>query len=105
MPQRRVTGQFSSVSLARAVSTPLVLAAGARTALAIDRLDELCMAVDLVLAGSSAPVTVAVTAGADWLGVVVDPADADWLARNGSLLGSLAQVVRPDGSGVELRAG
>jgi hypothetical protein len=100
-----VTGRFSSGDLARAVSGRLVLAAGARSAIAIDRLDELCMAVDLVLARSSAPVTVAVTAGPDWLSVAVDPADADWLQTNGGLLGSMVQELRTHGSGVELRAG
>ncbi len=104
-PGQTFTGRFTSGRLARAVSAHLVLAAGARSALAIDRLDELCMAVDLVLARSPAPVTVAVTAGSDWLSVAVDPADADWIERNASLLASMVAGVRMHGAGVELRAG
>jgi hypothetical protein len=103
--ERTVTGQFTSGRLARAVCGHLVLATGARSAIAIDRLDELCMAVDLVLARSVPPVTVAVTAGPDWLSVAVDPADAGWLDQNGSLLGSMVEDVQMHGTGVKLRAG
>jgi hypothetical protein len=105
VPERMVTGRFSNGRLARSVSAHLVLAAGARSAVTIDRLDELCMAVDLVLSRSPGPVTVRVTVGPDWLSVGVDPADDDWLARNEGLLGPMVVVTPADGSGVELRAG
>ncbi len=98
-----VTARFETAEVARAVTGNLVLAVGARTGLGVDRLDELAMAADLVLARASR-VTVALTAGDAWLEVMVRPADARWVGENRGLLESLVAEVREADDAVVLRA-
>jgi hypothetical protein len=100
-----VTARFETADVARAVTGNLVLAVGARTGLGVDRLDELAMAADLVLARASR-VTVGLTAGDAWLEVVVQPADARWVGENRGLLESLVgEIAETEDGGVVLRAG
>jgi hypothetical protein len=98
-----VTARFATADVARAVTGNLVLAVGARTAITVDRLDELAMAADLVLARSGR-VTVALTAGDGWLDVALAPVDAGWVGENRGLLESLVAEVAEADAGVRLRA-
>jgi hypothetical protein len=99
-----VTARFETAEVARAVTGNLVLAVGARTGLGVDRLDELAMAADLVLARARR-VTVELTAGEAWLEVTLQPADAGWVGENRAFLESLvADVVDGEDGGVLLRA-
>ncbi|MGN6379401.1 MAG: hypothetical protein ACTHNU_10660 [Gaiellales bacterium] len=105
MPSETVTGRFSTGRLARAVSPRLVLAVGARTELSIDRLDELGMAVDMVLAQASGQSVVVLTPEPQHLTVAVQPAADSWVERHRQLLASLVDRVEIVPGGVELRAG
>jgi len=105
VPGNTVTGRFSSGRLARAVGSELVLAVGAGTGLAIDRLEELGIALDMVLAPADGEAVVSLTPAAGGLTVAAEPVAAGWVERNRQLLCSLVDGVEITTRGVELRAG
>ena len=105
VPSETVTGRFSSGRLARAVGSELVLAVGATTALSIDRLEELGIALDMVLARADGAAVVSLTRSDGGLTVAAEPVAEGWVERNRQLLGSLVDGVEITTRGVELRAG
>ena len=105
MPSTTVTGRFSSGRLARAVGSHLVLAVGANTGLAIDRLEELGIALDMVLAPADGRVALSLTPAEGGLRVAIEPVAEGWVERNRQLLCPLVDGVEIRTGGVELRAG
>jgi hypothetical protein len=82
-----------------------VLAVGAGTGLAIDRLEELGIALDMVLAPADGAAVLSLTPAEGGLTVAAEPVEANWVERNRQLLCSLVDGVEITTGGVELRAG
>jgi hypothetical protein len=105
VPSETVTGRFSSGRLARAVGSQLVLAVGANTGLSIDRLEELGIALDMVLTPADGGAVISLTPAEGGLTISVEPVAAAWVERNRQLLCSLVDGLEITTGGVELRAG
>jgi hypothetical protein len=99
-----VVARFSGTDAARAVATNLVLAIGARTLLTVEQLDELAMAVDVVLLHSEQP-TVTIDPTATGLRIRVGPVDTTWIEQNRQLLEPLVTGLDLDGEDVALAVG
>ena len=78
---------------ARAVTAALAYAVGARAELGVDRLDELLIAIDLLVASADPPVQVCFDATAAGLDVTVEPVPASRLDGLRATLGGLADRV------------
>jgi hypothetical protein len=89
-----------------AVAGPLVLALGSRAGLTVQELDEVELALELLLRGrcdGPATVTIAVDDGS--LVVTIAPVAEEFTRRRAALLTQLAGRLSVDGDRVELRAG
>lgn len=84
----------------RAVTAALVYATGARAQLGVDRLDELLIAIDLLVAISDPPVAVSFDATPAGLDVTVEPVAKPRLRRLRATLAGLADRVSEDGAAV-----
>ena len=89
-----------------AVAGPLVLALGSRAGLTVQQLDELELAVDMLLRGRGegvATITMMLEGGS--LVVLLQPIAEEFTRRRTSILEQLAGRLRVEGERVELRAG
>jgi hypothetical protein len=100
-----IRGRFGPRAPVRQIVAGLLLALGARTDLPIEQLDELALAVDLVLGGRVAgEVDVELWVGDDELAVSISPVGAGWPDRHRLLLESLVSELGTSGDEVLLRA-
>ncbi|MGZ4431701.1 MAG: hypothetical protein ACXVYV_08660 [Gaiellales bacterium] len=100
-----IRGRFGPQAPVRPIVANLLLALGARTDLPIEQLDELGLAVDLVLAGRAAgEVAVELWARDDELAVSISPVTHEWPVRHRLVLESLVSEIEAAGDEVLLRA-
>jgi hypothetical protein len=89
-----------------AIAGPLVAAVAARAGLTVQELDELQMAVEMVMRGrGETETTMRIHVESGRLTIEVAPVPAGWAARRRTLLETLAGRMSLDGDRVELRAG
>jgi hypothetical protein len=100
-----IKGRFGPKAQARPIVANLLLGLAARTDLPIEQLDELALAVDLVLSGCTAgEVCVELWAGDDELAVSISPVPPRWPTRHRLVLESLVSGLDATGDEVLLRA-
>jgi hypothetical protein len=89
-----------------AVAGPLVLALGSRAGLTVQQLDELELAVEMLLRHrGDAPATVTIAVEGDALVLAVSPVPEEVARRRSAILEQLAGRIELSGERVELRAG
>ena len=93
----------SDGAASRAVTAALAYSVGARSNLRVDRLDELLIAVDLLVMVADAPVDVWFDAAPDGLEVTVGPVPDVRARELRATLGRLADRVCVDASTITLR--
>lgn len=90
---------------ARAVVAELILALGVRITIPVDRLDELSIAVDVLLRAGTGPLTVQLRPLDGGLEVEVEPVDGARLRRDAATVRGLADRFSSDGDAVTVAAG
>jgi hypothetical protein len=88
-----------------AIVARLVLAMGVRLAVPVDRLDELSIAVDVLLDAAEPPATVRLRPLPGGLEVVVDPVNGDRLSRDVGTVRGLADRFSSDERAVTVAIG
>jgi len=88
------------------VAGPLVLALGSRAGLTVQELDEVELALDMLLRGrGDAPATITIAVEGEALVLAVSPVPEDVARRRTGILEQLAGRIELSGERVELRAG
>lgn len=90
---------------ARLVVAELILAIGARIAIPVDRLDELSIAVDVLLRAGAPPLTVQLRPLEGGLEVEVEPVDGTRLGHDAATVRGLTDRFSMDGDAVTVAAG
>jgi hypothetical protein len=89
-----------------AVAGPLVLALGSRAGLTVQQLDEVELAVEMLLRGrGERPATITISVDGSALVLAISPVPEDFARRRAGILEQLAGRLRVEGERVELRAG
>ena len=87
------------------VLTPLVLVMGSRAGLSIEQIDDLTMAMEVVLRGGARDRTAGLRAEPGWLEISIGNVDGDWIEQHRAMLSVLVAGLESDAEGVILRAG
>lgn len=90
---------------ARAVVAELVLALGSKATIPVDRLDELSLAVDVLLRSGEAPLTVRMRPLPGGMEIAVEPVDGARLQPDEATIRGLTDRYSCDGGAVTIAAG
>jgi len=103
-PTVTISARLSAAAPQVEVLTPLALVLGARVGLSIERIDDLAMAIELLVRHQPATARDArFSISEGWLEVSLSGIDQEWLERRTPMLQVLVSQVIGDPGGVRLR--
>jgi hypothetical protein len=102
-PGSPVRARLSAEAPQALVLTQLVLVMGSRAGLSIDQLDDVAMAIEVIVRGAARPRWAELRAEAGSLEVAIGDVDGEWVEERMPLLSALVTDVQHDGESMVLR--